>query len=185
MRLSLQKNAGRWRLGEMQDVHVQLLRLAAEDASMTDCPGSRERLLQPPLRGRDAFENEQFVDDWDELVTPELEVKLAGDVGHFLSDLDAIAAVKSKDPSAPETYRLDVPLEHANAWFSTLNQARLLLDLKYKLHEPADALEEQDSAQPVPADEDPARLLVLMRYELYAWIQEWLVRNVMEGQGPQ
>lgn len=178
MRLSLQKNTDRWRLSEMQEVHVELLRLAADDASMNDCPGARERLLQPPVRGRDAVEHEEIVNDWEELVTPELEMKLAGDVGLFLSDLDSISKMRTKDPAAAPNFRLDVPLEHVSAWFSTLNQARLLLDLKYKLHDPADAPEET-VIQETPPTEDPARLLVMMRYELYSWIQEWLVRNAM------
>ncbi|MCE9518077.1 MAG: DUF2017 family protein, partial [Verrucomicrobia bacterium] len=76
-------------------------------------------------------------------------------------------------------YRLDVPLAHGQAWFSTLNQARLLLDLKYKLHDAKDAPEEFIVQEQSGAGENPERLLVLMRYEFYAWIQEWLVRNVL------
>ena len=65
------------------------------------------------------------------------------------------------------------------AWFSTLNQARLLLDLKYKLHDAEDAPEENILREQPSTDDDAARMLVLMRYEFYAWIQEWLVRHVL------
>ena len=178
MRISLKKETGRWRLSEMEKTHVEFLRLAAEDASMTDCPGGRERLLQPPLRGVEAEADPEFIKDWDEFVTPELEMKFAGDVGVFMSDLDSIKKMRRREPADSQTYRLDVPLDHAGAWFSTLNQARLLLDLKHKLHEPEDAPEE-NVIQETFAPDAPGRFLAMMRYEMFAWIQEWLVRNVM------
>ena len=68
-------------------------------------------------------------------------------------------------------------LEHGSSWFSTLNQARLMMDQKHHLHpdEEADAgafiREVQES--------DPSRIFVLMRYEFYSWIQEWLVQHVL------
>ena len=80
---------------------------------------------------------------------------------------------------AQSTLRLDVPIEHGTAWFSTLNQARILLDLKYRLHQPRDAGSEAGDSTDGEAEPDPARMLVMMRYELYAWLQEWLVRHVL------
>ena len=56
--------------------------------------------------------------------------------------LDSVQPLKKTDAAEERRHRLDVPLEHGQAWFSTLNQARLMLDLKYKLHEPKDAPEE-------------------------------------------
>jgi len=179
MRLSLQKNTGCWRLGEMQEIHLDFLRLAADDASMSDCPGGRERLFPQPLTGREELLEEEFNEEWNEIIAPEIEMQFAGDVGVYMSDLDSVQPVKKTGGAAPRLYRLDVPVAHGQAWFSTLNQARLLLDLKHKLHDPGDAPAEAAAQVQAGAEDDHGRLLVLMRYEFYAWIQEWLVRNVL------
>lgn len=179
MRLSLAKNTSHWRLGEMQEIHLDFLRLAADDASMTDCPGGRERLFPSPLAGKEELLDEEFNDDWKDLIAPELEMQFAGDVGTVLSDLDSIQPMKKTGDLEVKFYRLDVPLSHGQAWFSTLNQARLLLDLKHKLHDAKDAPEEFLVQEQSGAEVNPERLLVLMRYEFYAWVQEWLVRNVL------
>ena len=94
MRLSLQKNTDRWRLGEMQEIHLDFLGIAAEDASMNDCPGGRERLFPPPLTGRDELLDEDFNEEWKELIAPEMEMQFAGDVGIVLSDLDSVQPVR-------------------------------------------------------------------------------------------
>lgn len=180
MRLSLQKNPPRWRITEMQEIHLEFLRLAAEDASMNDCPGGRERLYPPPVSSHDLADEEELVEDWKEFVTSEMEIKFAGDVGMFLSDLDDAKPVRRiSDEERPQQYRLDIPLEHGMAWFSTLNQARLLLDLKFKLHAPPDDPASSAVQEQATAEDDTVRLLVLMRYEFYAWIQEWLVRHAL------
>lgn len=180
MRLSLQKNPARWRITEMQEIHLDFLRLAADDASMNDCPGGRERLYPPPVSQDDLEEEDELVEDWKEFVTAELEIKFVSDVGNFLSDLDEARAVRRiSDEARPKQYRLDIPLEHGMAWFSTLNQARLLLDLKFKLHAPPDDPATSTIQEQLSENDDAVRLLVLMRYEFYAWIQEWLVRHVL------
>lgn len=179
MRLSLPKKDGLWRLGEMREIHLDFLRLATDDAGMSDCPGGRERLYPPPLAGREELMDGGFNDEWKELITPELEMQFAGDVGVVLSDLDSVQPVKKTGDDGEKFFRLDVPRSHGQAWFSTLNQARLLLDLKYKLHKPGDAPEEFIVKEGKSVEDDPERLVVLMRYEFYAWIQEWLVRNVL------
>ncbi len=128
MRLSLQKSTGRWRLGEMQEIHLDFLRMAADDASMGDCPGGRERLFPPPLAGAEELLDAEFNDEWRELIAPEMEMQFAGDVGVFLSDLDSVRPVRKTGDAAVKLHRLDVPLAHGRAWFSTLNQARLLME---------------------------------------------------------
>ena len=179
MRLALQNSSGLWRLVEMQEIHLDFLRLAADDASMGECPGARERLFPQPLTGRDELLDGEFNEDWKELIAPELEMQFAGDVGVFLSDLDSVQPVIKTGDAARTLYRLDMPVAHGQAWFSTLNQARLLLDLKHKLHDPGDAPGESAVQEQAGAEDDHGRLLVLMRYEFYAWVQEWLVRNVL------
>ena len=180
MRLALQKNPARLRFTEMEEIHLDFLRLAADDASTNDCAGASERLYPPPVSRQDMKEEADLVEDWKEFVTSEMEMKFAGDVGIFMADIDEVKVIRrtAKD-ERPKQFRLDIPMEHGMAWFSTLNQARLLLDLKHKLHSgPDDAAPATIYGANIDND-DAVKLLVLMRYEFYAWIQEWLVRHVL------
>jgi hypothetical protein len=180
MRLSLQKEKGVWRISDLDDTHLDLIRQAAEDASIADSPEGRARLFPSPVPKKDELREGEFLEDWTDFVTDDLETEFAGDVGTLLADLDSAVPQRSTKETPERRLRLDVPLEHAQAWFSALNQARLMLDQKYKLHPDGEndfvpvLREEHDSGMDVQA-----RLDVYMRYEFYATLQEWLVRHAM------
>ena len=180
MRLTLLKEQGLWQLSDMEEVHVELLRQAADDASMTDFPEGRQRLFQKPVPEKDVLPEGEFLEDWNEYVTEEMENQFAEDVGTLLADLDNTDVHHSaeEEPVEPR-FLVKVPMEHASAWFSALNQARLMLDQRFNLHPDGQHLElELNSEEPgfIPQHE---RLAAYMRYEFYALIQEWLVRQVM------
>src|SRR3954471_19143372 len=122
MRLSLQKEKGVWRISDIDDTHLELIRQAAEDASIGDSPEGRARLFPLPVPKKDELREGEFLEDWTDFVTDDLETNFAGDVGTVLSDLDS-AAPQRTTREAERRLRLDVPLEHAQAWFSALNQA--------------------------------------------------------------
>ena len=189
MRLTLLKEQGLWQLSDMEEVHVELLRQASDDASMTDSPEGRQRLLPMPVPQDQALREGEFLEDWSEFVTDELETQFAEDVGTLLSDLDAVELhhIEEEDPEPIEPrFLLKVPLDHVSAWFSCLNQARIALDQKYQLHPDGEHLQLQLDSAPVAEDGGVLheRLAAYMRYEYFALIQEWLVRQVMvEGEG--
>jgi len=176
MRLILQKKEGAFRLADVDEIHLELLRQAGDDASMTDSPEGRARLFPKPVSAKDELPEGELLEDWGEYVTGELDTQFASDVGTLLADLDAVELM---NPGGEEAeYQLDVPLEHGQAWFSALNQARLMLDIRYKLHPDGgdfDPYEAEDLEGP-EADE---RLGAYMRYEFYALVQEWLVRHTL------
>lgn len=175
MRLSIHKKEGHWRLSDMEEIHVQLLRQAADDAGLKDDREGQARLYPLPVSSKDQLGEGEFLEDWKEYVVDELNTQFASDVGTLLADMDALETEKEE----PEMkYRLTVPLEHGNAWFSTLNQARLLLDQQYVLHPGGEEFEPDTDAAMI-GDVDPAqRFAAYMRYEFYAVIQEWLVKHV-------
>jgi hypothetical protein len=179
MRLSIQKEKGIWRISDLDETHVDLIRQAAEDASIGDSPEGRARLFPSPVPEKDQLREGEFLEDWTNFVTDDLETHFAGDVGTVLADLDSAVPQRSTKETE-RRLRLDVPLEHAQAWFSALNQARLMLDQKYKLHP-----EGTGEFAPVLKEEHgfgldmQERLEVFMRYEFYAALQEWLVRHAM------
>jgi hypothetical protein len=180
MRLSLQKEKGVWRISDLDETHLDLIRQASEDASIGDSPEGRARLFPSPVAKKEELREGEFLEDWNDFVTDDLETQFAGDVGVVLADLDSAVPQRSTKEMPERRLRLDVPLEHAQAWFSALNQARLMLDQKYKLHP-----EGENEFAPVLREEDGSgldmqeRLDVYMRYEFYAALQEWLVRHAM------
>lgn len=180
MRLSLQKEKNIWRISDLDETHLDLIRQAAEDASIGDSPEGRARLFPSPVPAKDQLREGEFLEDWNDFVSDDLETQFAGDVGIVLADLDSAVPQRSTKEIPERRLRLDVPLEHAQAWFSALNQARLMLDQKYKLHPEGDG----DFEPVLREDEDSGidmqeRLEVYMRYEFYAALQEWLVRHAM------
>lgn len=180
MRLNVLKEKGLWRISDLDEVHIQLIRQAADDASIGDSPEGRARLFPQPVSQKDEIREGEFLEDWNEFVTEDLETQFASDVGVVLSDLDNAVPQRSTKESTKRSLRLDIPLEHASAWFSTLNQARLILDQKYKLHPDGDGDFEPVLREGEEGDLDMhERLEVFMRYEFYAAMQEWLVRHTM------
>jgi hypothetical protein len=181
MRLSVQKEKGIWRISDLDETHVNLIRQAAEDASISDSPEARARLFPSPVPKKDQLREGEFLEDWSDFVTDDLETQFASDVGIVLADLDTAVPQRSTKETGERRLRLDVPIEHATPWFSALNQARLMLDQKFKLHPEGDG-----DFEPVLKEEQGSgldmheRLEVYMRYEFYAALQEWLVRHVME-----
>ncbi|CAN5828295.1 hypothetical protein BH11VER1_BH11VER1_04180 [soil metagenome] len=179
MRLSIHKKEGLWRLSDMEEIHVQLLRQAADDASLKDEKEGQARLYPLPVSSQDTAREGEFLEDWKEYVTDELHTQFASDVGILLDDIDALEK-ESDEKKEPELkFKLSVPLDHGTAWFSTLNQARLLLDQQYLLH-PGGQDFEPDAGPESIGDLDPAqRFAAYMRYEFYAVIQEWIVKHVL------
>lgn len=181
MRLTLLKEHGFWRLSEVLEIQLDFMRMAADDAALGDFPEGRTRLYPPPMAAKEAFLDEEFINDWKEYVSSDLEMSFASDVGTFLSDLDEAKVTSKTEETGEKLYVLDIPLDHGAAWFSTFNQARLMMDLKYQLHPEEHPAEEVEVVRETPPayDSNPARIFVLMRYEFYAYIQEWLVQHVL------
>lgn len=184
MRLSLQASKGTWRISEMTEVHLELLRHATSDASASESAAGRARMLPSPLSQEEAVLQPDFLEDWQEFVTSEMEEKFTADVSTFQRDLLTVEARQSavEEDAVPRVlYRLTLPIAHGFDWFSTLNQARIMMDLHYKFHD------ENDEFVPLPEPEvlgdlDPdERLAAYLRYDFYCLIQEWIVRNIMDA----
>jgi hypothetical protein len=76
----------------------------------------------------------------------------------------------------PEMRRVVVPFEHTEAWYSSLNQARLLMNEEFDLA----TAEERHLAKALgPELVGSDRLLLIAQYEMYSFIQSILVEQVM------
>jgi hypothetical protein len=159
-------------------------------------PESLERLRPSPL-APDELADEgtlEQMEDWDELIRPELEAQFSEARSLVEADLSRCEVMPGPDEEIddlrdqmeesgflfdlPALRRLAVPIEHTEAWCSTLNQARLLLHEEYGL---ADSEERALVKMLGPEAVGPERLLLMARYELYSVVQSILVENLMDG----
>jgi len=149
---------------------------------------TRDRLFPSPL-ANDTLADEASlaeIDDWNSFVRPDLDEGFADARAVVQVDLDSVESFPADAILEPEQIefaggekelrRVVVPLENTEAWYSALNQARLLMNEEYDLTDGGDRfmLEMQG---PDAVDQD--RMLLLAQYEMYSVIQSILVENVM------
>lgn len=181
--------------GEWEWIRM-LPRLASGDDFSAE---ARERLFPSPLAPEVLADVGTIaqMEDWDELIRPELEDSFAS--ARFVVESDISQAQtyqfedgdddEEEDPfrdeleelglplELPELRRVVVPFEHTEAWYSTLNQARLLMNEEYDLA----AAEERHLAKSLgPEVVGSDRLLLIAQYEIYSFIQSILVERVMQ-----
>lgn len=146
------------------EVETPLVELFLAIPSATDPAGSQAaqtRLFPEPTAHKEAGLSEE----WDEFVRPELREAFENAAVTVEGDLEPLAAGRME---------LAVPLDHVDAWLSTLNQARLALAARYEVTE-ADL--NRASAYP-PRDE---RDLAVSQIHVYGLLQECLIQGV-EGE---
>ncbi|MDF1658172.1 MAG: hypothetical protein P1U58_11215 [Verrucomicrobiales bacterium] len=150
---------------------------------------TKARLFPSPL-SPDALADEDTlssVDDWNEFVQPEIETTFKEAREVVEKDLSEVELVSMEEYFSPEQYELikeDLPelrkitvlLENTEAWYSTLNQARLLMNEEYDL---ASSEERMMLRLEQAENVDQERLLIFAQYELYSAVQGMLVENVM------
>jgi hypothetical protein len=129
-------------------------------------PSVRERLLADPT------DNAAINRDWRELVTPELEALwksnnelMAADLGRF-----------ENDPDQADCARVIFPANHAAAWLSAINQARLTLAARWNVTE-ADMNRPAGKLKRTPRDRD------IFLIHLLAYVEQLFIEldETMEG----
>ena len=189
----------------------------------------RRRLLPDPIMEDAIGDDEEAAElrsDWDEFVKPELNLAFVDARERVAEDLKS-ATESTEDPFAGEAdgdgddaeeidegdddgtdvssdpdeiwLRLEVPGEHSELWYNTLNQARLLMNEVYDLAnsersifeqmlqrqmaeeegegegESDDGSDEEEEAAP-----DGMLLMLLAQYQFYSFIQNFLVERIMK-----
>ena len=150
---------------------------------------TRERLYPPPVSPDSLADEEtlESVEDWNEFVQPEIESVFREARDTVEKDLGQAETVSLEDCFSPEQFealkdtlrerrRVVIPNDHTEAWYSTLNQARLLMNEEYDL---ASSEERMMLRLVLQENVDQDRLLIFAQYELYSAIQGMLVENVM------
>ncbi len=159
-------------------------------------PEALERLYPSPL-APDVLAEESTLsqtEDWKELIHPEMAESFAAARSIVAADLARSEASRLDDypeddpirqefeeagipAELLEMRRILVPAKNTEAWYSTLNQARLLMNEEYGL---ATAPERHGKEALTLEGLGEDRLLLIAQYELYSVVQSILVENVMQ-----
>lgn len=114
------------RISGIPPVLAAILRELPVILELRDSLDAQARLFPDPTAEDDRINNE-----WQQSVTPELRHLFASAGETLTRDLTALTA----DKKELETYHIDFPIEHVNAWMSAINQARLILGEVHKIDE--------------------------------------------------
>jgi hypothetical protein len=93
-----------------------------------------------------------------------------------VSELLSPEEIEEYESDLPELRRVVVSKEHTEAWYSTLNQARILLNEEHNL---AESEERMLARMDAGDDIHESRFLLIAQYEMYSAIQIMLVEHVM------
>ncbi len=204
MRVTTTENG--WALEAIGDLEWLFLERLPGTASGEDLPDEQKRRILPdPIVADDnadsVAEEQEFIEDWNEYVRPELNLAFTEARQQVTDDLAAVIknfsgeAMVEVGEEPQKSFRLEVDGEHSENWYSTLNQARLLMNEVYDLAESeADlyakiaAQESGDEGDDDPdddaedEDEEPDGMLwlLLAQYQFYSFIQGFLLDRVMK-----
>ena len=125
---------------DIEPFFIDILRGLPADADPGDHPAARARLFSPPMSAAD--DGDEFVDDWNRFVAPEIRDLFLSAREIVTGDLAALPA-SGLPPSStdaadhgelfnpvafvPSKHSLTIPTDHLEAWLRVLNQARLVL----------------------------------------------------------
>lgn len=150
---------------------------------------SGERLFPSPISPEELADEDTIaqVDDWKSFVQPDLEElfqdsrkTVQGDIEGVekvtVSELLSPEEIEEYESDLPELRRVTVSKEHTEAWYSTLNQARILLNEEHDL---AESEERMLTRMDAGDDIRESRFLLIAQYEMYSAIQIMLVEHVM------
>ena len=156
---------GNPRFSRIHPLLAGLIQAAAEDP-WEQYPEGSARLLPPP------GENEELLEDWQDLVQPELRKHFEEDRLIVADDFTRMKQGLGKD----SLWSLEIPLRHMEAWLTTLNALRLTLAGEH-------CLTEEELSHKHSPDLSTGRGTALMQVNFYAFIQECLVQTLEQDQG--
>ena len=150
---------------ELDPFLAELLRQIPESAQPKDSPAAQERLFSPPAMP----EEKVLCAEWKLYVVPELRRLFQSATETVRQDLQQLHCTNK--PFANCTLR--IPMAHADAWLSALNQARLAIAATYQFSDH----ELCDYRSPLGSRRD----LSLFQVNFYGFLQELILREMEEG----
>ena|SRR5205814_172477 len=148
---------------ELDPFLAELLRQVPESAEPKDSPAAEERLFSAPA----AEEEKNLCAEWKLYVVPELRRLFQSANETVRQDLRQLHTAKK--PFANCTLR--IPLAHADAWLSALNQARLAIATTYHFSE-------RELCDHYRSPLGSRRDLGLFQVNFYGFLQEFILREM-------
>ncbi len=167
MEICRQKDA--LEIRELDPFLAELLRQIPASTETKDAPAAEERLFSAPLAGKE----KELCAEWKLYVVPELRKLFQSATETVRQDVEQLQCTKK--PFANCSLR--IPLAHADAWLSALNQARLAIAANYQFSE-GELCDHYRS--PLGSRRD----LGLFQVNFYGFLQECILRE-MEAGGTQ
>lgn len=184
------KNDEHWSLDALTPAEWQLMDELPNIAAGDDFhPGSRERLFPSPFDTNTLINEDTYsqLEDWEEFVRPDLEDTFSRARDTVREDLNRVRTLSPEEHPEVEAFewlgaglelrRVDVATVHTEAWYSVLNQARLLMNEEYGLADSDDRVIAQTEGIE-SLDQD--RVILLAQYELYSVLQSILIESIMD-----
>ena len=105
--------------------------------------------------------------DWISYVQPDI-------YGYFQSSLAVVESdLRQIKETSDQTFQIEFPLDHGEAWINTLNQVRLTLALNFKFTE-------QELAEESLSEIRDERSLALAKLHFYAFLQHCIVERLLD-----
>ncbi|HEY0792624.1 MAG TPA: DUF2017 family protein [Chthoniobacterales bacterium] len=148
----------------IEPIEAELLQQISPAAEPGGDERAESRLHPKPA----ASEETKLLEDWEELVRPELRQL-------FLSSRETVETdLKALKLDRHGLGFFSIPRTHGDAWLNALNQARLVLAAKF-------AFTEEELSRYEPPLAFSRRDLVLLQMNFYAMVQERLIEALNRG----
>jgi Domain of unknown function (DUF2017) len=141
---------------------AELLRQIPASTKTDGVPGADARLFSRPSNEK------EICAEWKSYVEPELRRLFRSATETVAEDLGQL----NGNEKSLRNRTLRIPLEHADAWLNTLNQARLVIAAKHEFTD--EELNDHDRS-PIGSRRD----LSLFQMNLYGFLQEFILREMM------
>lgn len=151
-------------LSRMPEAQLRLLQQIPLHADPTGSFPAENRLYQSPVKTPLDDTEDELISDWQDHVLPDLRRDFARQIDCVADDLSRVRREPEPPPAAPTAlresgwdedededeheddhdqeqdppgakYTLVIPLDHAEAWYGALNQARLVMQERYHFPE--------------------------------------------------
>lgn len=148
-------------ISDLDPFLAELLRQIPASANPEGAPEAQARLFTRPSTEK------EICTEWKSYVEPELRRLFRSATETVVADL---AQINGNEKSL-RNRSLRIPFEHADAWLSALNQARLVIAERYKFTD--EELNDHDRS-PIGSRRD----LSLFQVNFYGFLQEFILREM-------
>ena len=153
-------------ISELDPFLAELLRQIPASANPEGVPAAQERIFSPPTNGKET----EICAEWKLYVEPELRRIFQTATETVAADLEQLNGNEKKFTNRA----LRIPSKHADAWLSALNQARLVIAVKYNF---SDGELGDHFRSPIGSRRD----LSLFQVNFYGFLQEFILRELGGG----